>query len=472
MNYEVVVVGGGIGGLTTAALLAARGMSVCLCERQSGLGGCVANFEHLGYTFEPTIGLYSGWEPDGIYERIFSELPVDPPEVRRLSPAYTVRLPDHTELAVSDNPAQFADDLRLAFPECTEAAVGFFRKLAEIGSVETNLAFGSDTTAAHLTECSERFRRFVDMQLQTFAQCASEQCSLNLAALALMPPIRGLWAIRGGAQALANTLGDSLRKSGGSLRLNSPVLRLAYGADGRPIGVDLLSGERVMATRAIVSNLTTWDTYGKLIGLSRTPPAVSAKLKQLSAWGAYLVFLGMDEEAAARLRSNCVLALTDWQSNQMYEPEQAQFVFAAAPEWDSRAPSGKRAVTVSTFTRVEDWFAFHQDETAHEEQDQATLESLWSRLHSAMPELVDSVEVIETATPRVFYESTRRKLGMVGRPCPSPELPGAEGQFGHLEKTHFPNVFLVGDTASAGLGMAGVSLSASALAGTLTGRTL
>jgi phytoene dehydrogenase-like protein len=466
MNYEVVVVGGGIGGITTAALLAARGVNVCLFERQTGLGGCVASFEHLGYTFEPTVGLYSGWDPGGIYERVFSELPVSAPEVQRLSPAYSVRLPDRTELALSDNLARFEEDLRFAFPECSAAAVVFYRTLAQIASVGTNFEFADDTTAAHLTDCSERFRRFIDLQLQTFTQCASEQCSLNLATQALTAPQHGLWAIRGGAQALADALGDSLKKSGGTLRLDSTVLRLAYDSAGAPIGVDLLSGERVIATRAIVSNLTLWDTYGKLIGLGRTPPMVSAQLKQLSAWGSYLLFLGMDQTAASRLKSKRVLALTDWQPDQIYEPDQTQFVFAAAPDWDSRAPEGKRAITVSKFTRAEDWFAFHQDESAHEEQDQATLESLWSRLHSAMPELGDSVEVIETATPRTFYENTRRKLGMVGRPCRSPESTGAEERFG---ATIFPNVFLVGDTVSSGLGIAGVSNSASILADTLCG---
>jgi phytoene dehydrogenase-like protein len=276
-----------------------------------------------------------------------------------------------------------------------------------------------------------------------------------------------MWAIRGGAQALADVLAESLKKSGGSLRLNAPVLRLAYGSDGLPSGVDLLSGERVTATRAIVSNLTVWDTYGKLIGLSRTPSSISTQLKQLQAWGAYLLFLGMDRSAASRLRSSRILALTDWQEDQAYSPDFGQFVFAAPPPMDPRAPDGKLAVTVSTFTRAEDWFAFHQDETAHEEQDQATLESVWSRLHTAMPELGDSVEVIESATPRTFYENTRRKLGMVGRPSGSLIVSGTEAKLG---QTIFPNVFLVGDTNSSGFGLAGVAQSAFALTDVLTNR--
>src|SRR5688572_132104 len=52
MDAEVVVVGAGIGGLTAAALLAARGMNVCVLERASSLGGCAANFEKFGYSFE------------------------------------------------------------------------------------------------------------------------------------------------------------------------------------------------------------------------------------------------------------------------------------------------------------------------------------------------------------------------------------------------------------------------------------
>src|SRR5260221_430428 len=284
MDYEVVVVGGGIGGLTIAALLAARGVSVCLLERNSRVGGCVANFEHLGYAFEPTAGLYSGWEPNGIHQRIFSELKIGPPKVDRLSPAYVVRLPDGSEVAVSEDVDHFENHLRLAFPGSAQAAIEFYHLLEDISSSALGKSAASKPVAAHLGDCSSRFHRFIDVQLQTFTQTASDQCPLDRAALALTTPRRGLWAIRGGAQALADVLAASLKQSGGSLRLNAPVLRLAYGSDGLPVGVDLLSGERVTATRAIVSNLTVWDTYGKLIGLSRTPLSISAQLRRMQSW--------------------------------------------------------------------------------------------------------------------------------------------------------------------------------------------
>lgn len=461
MDYEVVVVGGGIGGLTTAALLAARGVSVCLFERQSRPGGCVANVEQSGFTFEPTCGLYSGWEPGGLYERIFAHLPVAPPAVDRLSPAYCVRLPDGTEVAVSENSEQFEEDISRAFPECATAAAAFYRNLDQVNAAATGERQPAETL---LTGCSFRFRRFVDVQLQALIQSASDQCPLELAALALNNSRRGMWSIRGGAQSLADALAESLKQSGGSLRLNAPVLRLAYSPAGSPTGVDLLSGERVTATRAIVSNLTIWDTYGKLIGLSRTPASISSQLRQMHSWGAYLIFMSLERSAAARLGSSRVLALTEWQEDQPYSPEQ-QFSFSTASKEnevrDAGASEDKLAVTVSTFTNVDDWFAFHQDEAAHEEQDQSALETLWSRLHAAMPELGDSVEVIETATPRTFYEDTRRKLGMVGRPTASLNLPEGEARMG---RTIFPNLFLVSDTNAAQPSMAGVSASALKLA--------
>ena len=160
--------------------------------------------------------------------------------------------------------------------------------MAQEGRVATRaLAALNHTAAQHLDHASPRFRRFIDVQLQIFGQCASDACAYLYAAVALMLPRRGMYAIRGGASSLADALVEAIRKSGGTVRLNAPVLRLAYDSSGRAIGVDLLSGERVEAARAVVSNLPVWDTYGKLVGTHRTPDDVRRRLKSLRGWGAY-----------------------------------------------------------------------------------------------------------------------------------------------------------------------------------------
>ncbi len=276
MDCEVAVVGGGIGGLTVAALLAQRGVDVCLFERASVVGGCVASFDKFGYSFEQGYGLYSSWEPGSIHDRVFSELPVEAPEVRLLRPTYQVRLPDNAEIVLGVS-EKFEDDLRLVFPECAEVALEFYRKLNAVGfalrhalqntpdlfSASTPsrayallragrvgteiMRAANDSTSRHLANASHRFRRFIDVQLQAFAQASSDDVPYLHAALALNPTQGGMFAIRGGGAALADKLAESIKKSGGKIRLNSPVLRLSYSSSGHAVGVDLLTGETVTA---------------------------------------------------------------------------------------------------------------------------------------------------------------------------------------------------------------------------------
>lgn len=496
MDCEVVVVGGGIGGLTVAALLAQRGADVCLLEREPNVGGCAANFEKFGYSFEPGYGLFAGWEPDGIHHRVFSELPVDPPEVRRLEPSYVVRLPDQSEIALTGDKEQFEQSLRRTFPECAEQAVGFYHKLEPLGSAlrdalksEPNLLSvsksrraysllpagriaaeilrsGRQSTLDHLDAVSNRFRNFVDVQLQMLAQAPGKNVPYLHAALALTAPRENIFAMRGGAAGLAEKLAESIKLSGGRIRLDTPVLRLSYDSTGTAIGVDLLSGETVTASKAVISNLTIWDTYGKLIGLNRTPAEVRKQLNRLRGWGAYFLYLGLDETAEDLLAVDHVLASSDWQDEEQYDPETNQLMFAAAPSWDPRAPAGKRAVSVHTFTEVDEWFTFHKDETALEDKDQQMLERCWQRLHAAMPELGSRIEVIDTATPRTFYDLTRRKLGMVGGAIPTADAFWFDGS-GY--ETTVPNLSVVSDTTSTG-GIEGLTRSALVLANKLTGQ--
>ena len=117
------------------------------------------------------------------------------------------------------------------------------------------------------------------------------------------------------------------------------------------------------------------------------------------------------------------------------EDDEGEFTLAIASS--EVAPPGKRAVTFTTRTEIDSWFAYQSSEEDYEQWDQDALEHFWNRLHAALPELGSDIEVIETANPRTYYDSTRRKLGMVL---------GVEERVSVGYKTSIPNVFMVGDT--------------------------
>ncbi len=135
--------------------------------------------------------------------------------------------------------------------------------------------------------------------------------------------------------------------------------------------------------------------------------------------------------------------------------------FTLALSFSATAPHGKRAATFTTRTEIDSWFAYQSSEEDYEEWDQAALEQFWNRIHAALPELGSDIEVIETANPRTFYDSTRRKLGMVlgiNQPV----------AIGH--ETSLSNLFMVGDTVSSEARVEDVVQSAVALAGAMVGQ--
>ena len=44
-KYDVIVIGGGLGGLTCGAMLSKEGLNVCLLEQHSVIGGCLQSFK-------------------------------------------------------------------------------------------------------------------------------------------------------------------------------------------------------------------------------------------------------------------------------------------------------------------------------------------------------------------------------------------------------------------------------------------
>ena len=62
-EWDAVVVGSGIGGLSCAAILATAGKRVLVCEAHDRAGGVAHDYEVQGFTFENGPSLYAGLSP-------------------------------------------------------------------------------------------------------------------------------------------------------------------------------------------------------------------------------------------------------------------------------------------------------------------------------------------------------------------------------------------------------------------------
>ncbi len=79
MNYDVVVVGGGIAGLTVAAYCKSRGYSTLVLEKQDEVGGLVGSFKREGFVFDAGI---RALENSGILFPMLKDLGIDIPFVK------------------------------------------------------------------------------------------------------------------------------------------------------------------------------------------------------------------------------------------------------------------------------------------------------------------------------------------------------------------------------------------------------
>ena len=84
MNKSVVIIGGGLGGLFTGAILAKEGVKVTVIEKNATVGGGLQSFTRFGEVFDTGMHMVGGMQEGGSirkiceYIGIFDRVPMMP----------------------------------------------------------------------------------------------------------------------------------------------------------------------------------------------------------------------------------------------------------------------------------------------------------------------------------------------------------------------------------------------------------
>jgi phytoene dehydrogenase-like protein len=124
-----------------------------------------------------------------------------------------------------------------------------------------------------------------------------------------------------------------------------------------------------------------------------------------------------------------------------------------SPKWDeNRAPSGQRALTISTHTRLDAWWQLYaQDREAYENRKTTYTERILDAAAVALPGIREAAKLVMPGTPVTFQRFTHREYGWVGG-FPQTNLFRVWGP--RLSK----NIWMVGDSIFPGQSVPAVTM--------------
>lgn len=129
-KYDIVIIGGGLGGLTVAAYLAKYGRKVLILEKNHECGGCCVSFKRKDYTFDASIHWLNNIE---IINEILSDLGfIEKVELKPFNPMTKIVTP-LDEFLLSFEIMKFKKQLKERFPNEKNNIERFFDEAVAFG---------------------------------------------------------------------------------------------------------------------------------------------------------------------------------------------------------------------------------------------------------------------------------------------------------------------------------------------------
>ena len=481
MQYDVIVIGGGLSGLTAASLLAKRGVHVAVIDRSYTPGGSCGIFKRNNIIFDQGAAMLYGFGEKGFnaHRFVFNCLE-EPIDVIKHDLLYCVNF-NGKRIKFWPDLDMFAEELAQVFPGEKENIKKFYRDLEKMYRhvmVESPSYTTPDETdlkeslkgllrhpisyARFLSYINKSAKdllnkyfsdsdifKFFDKLTSTYCYTTVEESPAVLAAVMFVDNhVGGSYYPTGSTLFLPGKLEKAIEEKGGDILLESEVVRILFNGD-HPSGVELKSGKNIYADNLIYSG-TVWNLYGKLIDKKHLKAQrMEWAANQVPTHPSVVLYAHIDKRVIPE--DTAPIELLVGNPNLLDESEVTVYILSV----DDKTlcdENGHVVVAIGpTFANWDD--ADVDDYLLKKEKEKARMIAV---LEKRFPGFTDGVRYTEVATPRTIERYTLKNGGAVAGPK---QMLGQHMLHRLHTRSEWDNLFCCGESTVMGTGTPAVTTS-------------
>ena len=480
MQYDVVVIGGGLAGLTAGSLLAKRGLKVALIEKSYNPGGSCGVFKRKDRIFDQGAAMLYGFGEHGFNaHRFVMNCLEEPIDVIKHDLLYVVNFKGK-RIRFYPDVEKFAEELSTIFPNEKETIHKFYHDMLTMYQhimVETPTYTSADETNPKMALKSMmkhplsylRFLgylnksahdllkgyfkdpeifKFFDKLTSTYCYATVKEAPAVLASVMFVDNhVGGSYYPAGSTLFLPGKLEKVIEEHGGDMFLSTEVVSILF--DGkRATGVLLSDGTELYAKDIIYSG-TVWNLYDKLIDHKYSNPRKRKWAASLvPTYPSVVLYTAVDKNVIPE--GTAAIEMLVGNPDYLDESEVTAYILSVD---DKTLCAPDEHLVIAIGPTFEVW----ADEGAnYQKQKEKEKERLIEVLERRFPGFRVGLRYAEVATPKTIEHYTMKNGGAVA----GPKQMLGQHLFKRLHiRTEWDNVYCCGESTVMGTGTPTVTTS-------------
>lgn len=248
MKYDVVIIGGGFGGLACGNILSRAGKHVLVLERQAQAGGCIQSFRRGGHSFDTGLHYVGGLAKGQNLNKVFSYLGLMDLPWHHLDPDGFDRVTiGNQTFSFAEGYDAFVDTLSEHFPQEREGLQQYVEVLRHVDDIY----FGSSDTLnlSSINAFDYLNETFHNPLLVNVVSSSAMKMELQRESLPLFTFAHGnssfiqsSWRLRGDGNMIVQSLSDTIKDNGGEVLCHAEVEELTE-KEGKIVAARCTNGE-------------------------------------------------------------------------------------------------------------------------------------------------------------------------------------------------------------------------------------